>query len=170
LKRSPVTGAFALVVLLLFVASEKASAELDENLAFINPLVGTSWVGGYVGDDAPDIAIALKFESILGGKAVRYTREAPAADFKSVTHFFWSPQAKKALFFTLNNRGMVDEGTIELVGAEFVLSGKSHWGEKSIEFKTVLNLDQSGTLSDTFSRNEKGEWVLGHYQEFEKLE
>ena len=49
---------------------------------------------------------------------------------------------------------------------EIVLQGENHWPEGSMEFKRALHLDSSGLLKDTFTRKEKGGWMLGHEQEF----
>ena len=145
-------------------------AELDEHLLFLEPLIGTNWTGGYVGEDPPDLQIVLHCESILGGKAVKYSREAAAVDFANETHFYWSPDRDKVLFLSLNNRGIVGKGVVELQGESIVLRGESHGSDGSVEFKTIMSVDATGQLKDTFSRKKNGEWVQGHYQEFELVE
>ena len=157
-----------LIVLPLMVAysSMPESAELDEHLRFLEPLIGPEWVGGYVGEDAPDIVITLSFEPILEGKAVRYTREAAAVGFVSEAHFYWSPNRDEVLFINLNNRGMVGEGVVKSEGENVVLRGESHSLDGTVGFKTLLHIDATGVLRDTYMRNEDGQWVQGHYQEF----
>ena len=63
----------------LVFSSASNSAELDEHLSFLEPLIGTNWEGGYTGEDAPDLVITLRFELILDGKVVKYSRAAASA-------------------------------------------------------------------------------------------
>ena len=140
--------------------------ELDEHLSFFKQLIGLQWEGGYVGENAPEIVISLRFESILAGKAVKYTREAPAADYFSETHFYWNPDKEKVLFINLNSRGILGEGVVSFQDGEIILLGDNYWEDGSIEFKTIMRLGQDGVLKDTFKRKKAGEWVEGHYQEF----
>jgi hypothetical protein len=158
------------VVMLLFLTislpSSLPAAELDEHLRFLEPLMGKEWVGGYVGSEAPDIQIALRFDQILDGKVVRYVREAKAADFSGLTHFFWNPGRGEVCFISLNNRGIVGEGVVNAADGTITLHGQSHRPDKTTEFKTTLEIDAKGTLRDTFLRMESGEWVHGHLQEY----
>ena len=159
----------SIVVVLAFLtllSSSSLAADLAEHLSFLQPLIGTDWVGGYVGADAPDLEILLRFEPILDGTGVRYIREAAAADFASVTHFYWSPNRGEVSFLNLNNRGSVSEGVVTSEGGNIVLRGSSHRSDGTVEFKTTLSIDATNTLNDTFMRKKDGEWVPGHVQEF----
>ncbi|MBU1701368.1 MAG: hypothetical protein KJ831_14610 [Candidatus Eisenbacteria bacterium] len=157
-----------LVAILLLVALSSASsgADLEEHLRFLEPLLGLNWEGGYVGDNVPDLVISLRFEPVLNGMAVKYSREVVALNFFSETHFFWSPNRKEVLFIDLNSRGIVGEGVVALQDGNIVLRGHNHWPEESKEFETVLQLDPTGVLKDTFKLKENGELAGGHYQEF----
>jgi hypothetical protein len=139
---------------------------LDEHLQFLEPLIGKEWVGGYVGSESSDIQIVLRFEQVLGGRAVRYVREVEAANFSGMTQFYWNPGRKEVCFISLNNRGIVGEGVVKAEDGRIVLHGKSHRPDKTTEFKTTLEIDSKGTLRDTFLRMEGSEWVQGHLQEF----
>lgn len=155
----------------LFVAactySPSASAqELDEHLSFLQPLLGGDWVGGYVGEGSPDLEIVLRFEPILDGNAVRYTREAAGADFASVIHLYWDASRREVRFLNLNNRGILAEGVAGLADDKIVLRGQSHAGDRTVEFETTLEIDEQDTLRDTYLRMQGGEWVTGHVQEF----
>ena len=156
----------AFVALLLSFTSALSAAELDEHLLPLQPLIGVEWLGGYIGSDAPDLEISLSFEQILDGKAVRYTREAVAANFTAVTHFYWNSNRGELCFLNLNNRGIVGEGVVTIEDGSLILRGSSHWPDRTMEFETILKIDAEGKLSDTFIRKEDGEWVHGHHQEF----
>jgi hypothetical protein len=156
----------ALLPLFVSLSSSSLAAELDEHLQFLEPLIGEEWVGGYVGSGPSDIQIALLFEQVLGGNAVRYVREVEAVGFSGLTHIYWNPGREEVCFISLNNRGIVDEGVVTVEGGRIVLRGKSHRSSKTIEFKTTLEIDPKGTLRDTFLRMEYGKWVQGHLQEF----
>jgi len=157
--------AIALLFLIGPVLSSSAT-ELDEHLQFLEPLIGKEWVGGYVGSGSRDIQIVLRFEEVLGGRAVRYVREVEAADFSELTQFYWNPGRKEICFISLNNRGIVGEGVVNAEDGRIVLRGKSHRPDRTTEFKTTLEIDPNGTLRDTFLRMEGSEWVQGHIQEF----
>ena len=167
MNRFKVLWVIAALALVSLLPSYSPAAELDENLHFLQRLMDNDWVGGYVGPDAPDIEILLHFEQILGGKAVKYTRKAEAANFEAVTHFFWIQEKGEVHFINLNNRGIVEEGVAKVVDGTVVLYGKSYWPDRTMEFKTIWSLDSEGTLTDTYTRMENGEWVPGHVQQFE---
>ena len=155
-----------LPAMLFLVSSSLLSAELNEHLRPLAPLLGIDWVGGYAGEDANDLEISLTFVPILGSTAVEYTRSVPAAAYSSVTHIFWDPLQEKVRFLSLNNRGTVGEGTVSISGGEIVLLGEEHLPTDSRVFKTVLTIDPSDTLREEFMRKEQGGWVTGHLQEF----
>lgn len=166
MKTSTVRYLVLPIALSVSLSASSPAAELDEHLDFLKSLVGKEWVGGFVGSEAPDIEISLRFESILEGKSVRYTREAKAADFSAVTHFYWNAGRKEVCFLSLNNRGIVGEGVVKPDGGRIVLYGESHRPNKTTKFKTTLEIDAAGTLRDTFLRLEGEEWIQGHIQEF----
>jgi hypothetical protein len=147
-------------------ASPLLAQDLDEHLSFLQPLLGVDWVGGYVGEGSPDLEIVLHFEPILDGNAIRYTREAAGAKFTSETHFFWNATRREVHFLSLNNRGIVEEGVAESEDGKIVLRGESQRADRAVEFETILEIDEQGTLRDTFLRRQDGKWVTGHVQEF----
>jgi hypothetical protein len=161
-----VSGCVFVLLSMLFQFSHVQAGELDEHLQVLEPLLDKKWVGGFVGAESPDIELVLSFEKILDGRAVKYVREADAVDFSSLTHFFWNPSREEISFFSLNNKGIVGEGVVHVADGGIILIGKSHRPDKTTEFKTILEIDPSGTLSDTFQRMEDGKWVQGHLQEF----
>lgn len=147
-------------------SSVAIGAELDEHLHFLKPLIGPTWEGGFVGENTSDLVLSLHFEPILEGKAVKYSKAAPAANFYGETHFYWSPNRSEVLFINLTSRGIVGEGVASYRNGEIVLLGELHWPDKSMKFKTVLRIESNGVLSDTYTRKEDGVWVPGHFQEF----
>jgi len=161
---------FTVLALMSLLSSSLQAAGLDENLYLLEPLIGVDWVGGYIGSEAPDLEISLRFEQILNGKAVRYTRVAAAADFTSETHFYWNPASGEICFISLNSRGVVGEGTVLSEESGIVLSGSNHWPDRTTETRTILEIDSDGSLQDTFTRKEDGEWVQGHLQHFRAVE
>jgi len=165
MKLVAVTCLVALLVLLASIVASSAD-ELDEHLQFLAPMLGKAWVGGFVGSESPDIRIVLHFEPILGGCAVKYVREVEAAGFSEVTQFYWHPSHGDVRFISLNNKGIVGEGIVSYEDGKVVLLGNSYRQNETTEFKTILEIDENGTLRDTFLRMEDGEWVQGHLQEF----
>ncbi|HAK56760.1 MAG TPA: hypothetical protein DCP38_14935 [Acidobacteria bacterium] len=155
-----------LTLLGLFSPSSSHAATLDEHLAFLQPLIGTQWVGGFVGEAAPDLEITLRFEEILDGRAVRYTRDVPAASFSAETLFYWSSEGRTVRFLNLNNNGITGEGVVEFVDGQIVITGTSYRPEGNVEFTTLLEMDADGTLRDIFTGTQDGESVPGHAQEF----
>jgi hypothetical protein len=161
-----VRGLIGLFLLLVWLAPPQLAGEAEEHLEFLEPLTGKQWTGGFLDTESSDIEIHLRFETILGGRAVSYLREAPSADFSSLTHVYWHPGRGQVCFLTLMNRDIVGEGVVETENGRIVLRGKSHHPGKVIEFKTILEIDERGKLKDTFLRLEEGSWVQGHAQEF----
>jgi hypothetical protein len=161
---------FGIMISVLFLVPDFSYAsdpgELDEHLLFLEPLISHEWEGGYVGEDVPEFVISLKFEPVLAGRAVKYTREVPALGYVSETHFYWSPNREEVLFIALNSRGIVGEGTVSVQDGDVVFQGENHWEDGTKEFKTILHRDGEGILRDTFMGKEDGEWVQGHIQEF----
>ena len=151
---------------MIFISSNVFSSELESHLQFLEPFLGKNWMGGFTGDDAPPFRISLLFEPILDGRVVKYSREVKDADFASVTQFYWDPKNVEVRFLSLNNRGIVEEGTVRIDGDKVVLQGNSYRSDVTIEFKTILSIDAQGTLRDTFLRKQDGEWTQGHIQEF----
>lgn len=166
MNRSVIRLTVVAMALSVMIPSSPEAAELDEHLHFLQPLLEMEWAGGYTGEDAPAIAIVLQFEQILDGKAVKYTRTAEAANFTAVTHFFWNPEKEEVLYYSLNNRGIVQDGKAKLEDGNIVLYGRSYWPDRTMESKTTLNIDATGVLTDTFIRKEDGTWVDGHVQKF----
>lgn len=159
----------SLLIVLIPVLSS-AAAILDKHLQFLEPMLGKEWVGGFVGSESSDIQIVLRFEPILSGRAVKYVREVETAEFSGITHFYWNPGNGDVCFISLNNRGIVGEGVVSQEDGKIVLLGNSYREDQATEFKTILEIDATGTLRDTFLRMENGEWVQGHLQEFVVIE
>jgi hypothetical protein len=166
MKLLAVRSFVALLALLGLLASPSHAAELDEHLLFLTPLIGKVWVGSFAGSDSPDIRIVLGFEQVLGGKSVRYVREAEAARYSAATNFYWNPSREAVCFLSLNNRGIVGEGVVSAEEGKIVLRGMSHWPDRTIDFRTTFEIDAIGILRDTYIRMEAGEWVPGHVQVF----
>lgn len=59
---------------------------LDENLQFLEPLTGLNREGGFISDNAPDLAIAFYLEPVLAGKATKPVL-ASGYDFIIFTHY-----------------------------------------------------------------------------------
>jgi hypothetical protein len=152
--------------LVFAILSNSNAAELDQHLEFFAPLFGPTWQGGFIGENAPDMVIVLKFEPILNGMAVKYSREAAEIDFFMETHFYWDPSRGEVRFISLNSRGIVNEGTARLIDGSIVLVGYSHHLDKTTEYRTEFEIDSNGVLRDTFTRKQDGAWVSGHTQEY----
>lgn len=139
---------------------------LDEHLRFLEPLMGQQWEGGFVGETVPNLVISLRFEPVLRGMAVKYTREAAELGYVSETHFYWSPGRGEVRFLALNSRGIVGEGVATMRDGAIVLRGVDQWPDGSMESQTLWQITEDGVLRDTFTRMEDGQWVPGHIQEF----
>jgi hypothetical protein len=166
MRPSVAVPVIALLALLPALAPSALAADLDEHLRFLEPLIGREWVGGYVGPGSGDLRIVLRFEPILDGCVVRYSREAEAAEFSAVTHFYWIPGRGQVRFLSLNNKRISEEGLVEVVDGSIVLRGKSYRPDRTVEFETTLAFTADGALRDTFRRLEGDARIVGHVQEF----
>ena len=79
---------------------------------------------------------------------------------------FWHPDRAEVRFLSLTNRGTVGEGYVTSAEGKIILRGHSHRENQTAEFKTVLEIDAQGTLTDTFLRLEDGQLVPGHIQKY----
>lgn len=160
------TGLLACCLLPALVEAQDVG-ELDDHLRFLEPLVGQIWEGGFTEGDGAGLVISLRFEPVLSGRAVKYTREAAELGYVGETHFYWSPGREEVLFLALNSRGIVGEGVASMQDGAIVLEGVDHWPDgNTIEYRKLWHFDDEGVLKDTYTRKEDGEWVLGHIQEF----
>jgi len=151
---------------LLLALAAGAGADLVEELAPFEPLLGRQWTGGYLGEDPPDLEITLRFEEALDGRALRYLREAPGVDFRAETWIYPTPGGGPLRFHSLDNRGGLREGTVELSGGGIRLLGSSPAEGGERRFRSTLRLDPGGALDDIFERREGDRWVRGHLQRF----
>lgn len=151
-------------LLLVILSGLTLAAELDEHLIILEPLMETQWLGGYIDDQ--DIQIQLDFTSILNGKAIQYVRKAESVNYSAITHFYWDPDLNELCFVALNSRGIVEKGSVKTEAGKIILSGTSAWSDRTMTIKTILEIDSHGKLKDSFYRMERGQWTLGHVQEF----
>lgn len=156
----------SLALFLPATGAAQGAGELDHHLRFLEPFMGIQWEGGFVGEDAPDLVMSLRFDPVLAGKGVRYRREVDEVGYLGETHFYWNPSRGEVLYLALNSRGIVGEGVVSAEDGKIVLRGMDHWPEGQVESQTVLELIEEGLLRDTFSRKEGDGWVIGHVQEF----
>jgi len=163
-----VHGQRALIVALAIVAgTASAQAEdLEESLGFLQPLLNETWVGGYVNSPDRDLEITMRWESILGGKAVRRTIDVPALHFSGETYFYRDLKEERVAFLMPNAKGITSSGTAVKDGRTVTLRGRTYWPDRVMEFRTVVELLPDDRLTDLFYRMENGEWVQGHHQEF----
>ena len=153
----------AMFAILLCVSHSTQAQDLDEHLHIFAPLVGQTWVGGYIDHD---LEIILHFEPMLQGQAVGYRRVVAELNYSAETRFYWDPRSATIAFHGLNSRGMVENGTVAREDTKVILRGVTQWPDHDVEFKTILEILPDGRLRDTFLRRENGAWVPGHVQEF----
>lgn len=158
--------AFVLALAIVAGTASAPAEDLDESLDFLQPLLNKTWVGGYVDSSDRDLEITMRWEPILGGKAVRRTVDVPALQFSGETYFYWDRNEERVAFLMLNTRGLTSTGTAAQDGRAVTLRGKTYWPDRVMDFRAVVEVLPDGKLKDLFYRMENGEWVEGHHQEF----
>ncbi|MBT5874578.1 MAG: hypothetical protein HOH43_14255 [Candidatus Latescibacteria bacterium] len=142
--------------LLLFLPSCLSAQDLDERLQILKPMMSKQWIGHYVGSTDSEIEHAVRWDSILDGKAVKFTME---------TTYFWDQDREELRFLQLTNRGASSVGTVHFEEDRVTLLGSGADGAS--EFKQTFAIGADGTLADYFYREEGGALVQGHFIEYD---
>ena len=143
-----------------------AGPGLDGPLAFLEPLVGKEWTGGYTDAESAGIVIDLHFKAKLGGATVQYSRDVKSLDYHAVTNFYYDPQSLEVRFVSADVKRTISIGTVTSEDGKIIILGESRFEGGSYEFKTVLEVYEEGKLRDLFYRKSGDDWVQRHHQEF----
>ncbi|UCC71378.1 MAG: hypothetical protein JSV86_13400 [Gemmatimonadota bacterium] len=157
-----------LAVLLLATAPRAQAQELDANLSFLKPLLGTTWVGRYVPSDEDDVTHVVHWEAILSGKAVRKTKRVPELNFAEENLYYWDWEENAVVFAGVTNRGQVLRGTIYKEEGLIVLRGAWTDDETSHEFALTLEVLPDGRLQDKYYNIVDGAWQQGHLIDYRR--
>jgi hypothetical protein len=152
------------VISLALICVEAQPQELDSALQFLAPLLDQTWVGHYV--DSPEDAHlqhVVRWQAILGGKAVKKVKAVAAVDFCEVSLYYWDAEVSQVSFMSLTNRGQQTHGTVRLDDGRIVMNGDRPDGRPFVLSFEIL---ADGRLRDKFFNVIEGDLQQGHLIEY----
>jgi hypothetical protein len=138
------------------------SCALDEHLSPLAQLLENTWIGKYADAPEEDLDHVVRWEEILDGRAIRYTKEVPQVGFSAEGLYYWDPVDSTLAFLMLSSKGHVGEGTISTDAGMITLKGVTVYGLDSYEFRTTFEVREDGTLEDKYYRKYSTGWRQGH--------
>jgi hypothetical protein len=155
--------AVALVGVLAAAAFASAGGDtLSYELKVLAPLVGHTWVGYYSDDEDREMQHVIEWTTVLGGRAVRGSKQVEAANFEMDRLYYWDPNVSRVAFLAVTNRGQVSTGTVGTRGDTIELLGDDHTEDGLRPFRYTFHLTDEGVLEDRFFRGHEGGWQPGH--------
>jgi hypothetical protein len=140
--------------------------DLDPRLEFLAPLIGTDWVGHFVGSADSTLTHRVRWEAILDGRAVRRVKTVPQAGFATEGYYFWDWERGQVTFVSVSNRGQVTHGIVSTDEGRIVLRGVWRDGEGPHEFVLTLEVLADGRLRDRYENVIDGKRTPGHLIEY----
>lgn len=140
-------------------ADDGNGAPAASPLAIFDPLVGKTWRGVSSANDGN--VDMIRWERIMGGKAVQSTHSINDGEYGGRTIFFYSPNEDKLLFhyFTTANFHSTGEMKIEDNG-ELTVTEEIHGLDNLPEVRARLVFHEDGwEMKSSYKRD--GEWVAG---------
>ena len=143
--------------------AQSASSTVILPAQFLAALTDTSLTGHYQDPETAYINHYIKWESLIEGKVIRQSKEAPEVDFKMETWLFVDQPGYQKTFIQISNRGTVSKGEFAMRDGKLWLEGKTYEGDKMIRrFRQSFEISDSGELVDCFYRFTNDKWTKGH--------
>ena len=150
--------------------SSKSAQILNENLKFLEPLVGKNWVGDFKSlDGKTSTKITLKYEVFWNGNVIKFSRTNPDLKFFSEGYIYWDENEKKVFLFSISNNGGPTKGDVSFEEGKIAVKGMAIIRDKKFEYKNTFEFSPDGKMVDRWFQNAFGPWRPGHVVEFIKV-
>lgn len=156
-------------------AAEGDSA-IDPHLAFMRPLVGSTWSGTLVSPDGSLRSTVIRtFEVLDGGHVLRATKVNRELHSQGEGFVYWDDVHEQVSFFFIENGGVFLTAKVTGEGKVVTFEGTMTWpappprpdAKQSFEFRNTFELVSETTLRDSWFQNAFGPWLPGHVIDFE---
>lgn len=139
-------------------------AGLDEHLQVLDPYIGKTFEGQFTDAASGRTMIDVqKWESTLGGKAVRTVHSLNEGEYGGETIIFWDPAAEALTFYYFTTAGFFTHGTLTAGDGEFTAHETVEGQTGGIsEVRSTSRLLEDGRIQMTSEFLKDGAWVPGH--------
>ena len=152
----------------LLTSLAAAATALQDTLAPLGPLVGTSWSGRFVSTPAPPFDHEIEWDAALDGHVVRWMKRVDPIGFAMETLFYWDAEAEVIAFTQLASNGIHSRGTVASEDGRIALVGHSIRSGELAEFRQTFEIMPDGTLEDRYYRRASDRWIPEHVIVYEQ--
>ncbi len=161
--------AFTLILFAILLTSLAAAAtELQDPLAPLGLLVGTSWTGRFVSTPAPPFDHEIEWTAALDGHVVKWMKRVNQIGFAMETMFYWDSEAEVIVFTQLASNGIHSRGTVASDDGRVTLAGYSIHSGELVEFRQTFEIMPDGTLEDRYYSKANDGWIPEHVIVYEQ--
>lgn len=141
------------------IARDSGRHEPASPLSVFDPLVGKTWRGvSPTNDGNVDI---IRWERIMGGKAVQSTHSINDGEYGGRTIFFYSPNEDKLLFHYFTTANFHSTGEMKRTdNGDLIVTEEIHGLDNLPEVRARLVFHEDGWEMKSFYKQD-GEWVAG---------
>jgi len=160
------------IVIALFVVFQISvfGQTLNENLKFLEPLLGKNWVGDMNSPDGKkSFKVTLTYESMWNGTVVKFSRSNPELNFFTEGYIYWDDETKRLLLFSISSRGGAEKGDVTFEEGKLTIKGNTTMMGKTFDYKNTFEFTPDGKMIDRWFQNAFGPWKAGHVIEFKRV-
>lgn len=141
-----------------------ATAGLDKHLEAFEPYVGKTLEGAFVNSATGESAVDVqRWESTLGGKAIRVVHSLNEGEYGGETIIFWDSKASTVAFYYFTTAGFYTHGTMTFELGVFTARETVEGSADGItEVRSTSRMLEDGRVHLKSEFLEEGEWVPGH--------
>ncbi|UCE23920.1 MAG: hypothetical protein JSU74_11555 [Candidatus Zixiibacteriota bacterium] len=155
-----------LVLIILVKVSPSRAQELNENLEFLSPLIG-SWEGYFEDRDRQGLLLTMSCEAIVEGNALRMQSVSGGMGRRNL--YYWDPEKKQVLYLVLTTNGYVGSGIIFKQGDTIFEVGRQIAPDGTVnETKSAWAMGPEGQVITQAYTMKEGKWHPGHVIVFVK--
>jgi len=142
---------------------------LNENLKFLEPLLGKNWVGNMNSPDGKkSFKVTLTYESMWNGTLVKFSRSNPELDFYTEGYIYWDDEIQKSFLFSVSSKGGAEKGDVSFEEGKVTIKGNLTMMGKTFDYKNTFEFTPDGKMIDRWFQNAFGPWKAGHVIEFNR--
>jgi len=157
-----------MLIATLLASLAATGTDLQEPLAPLGPLVGTSWLGRFVSTPAPPFDHEIEWTVTLDGHVVRWMKRIGDLGFTMETLFYWDSEAEAIAFTQLASNGIHSRGTVASEDGRIALVGHSIRSGALVAFRQTFAILPDDTLEDCYFSGGPDGWIPEHVIVYER--